>query len=113
MELKEGMYVRTKKGTFDRLIYKRKNEEENYIWYNFEERGAITNPENYMLKASFNLIDLIEVGDYVNGLKVIEVRNDIKGFGVIIFDENTSIHEWQISSIVTKEQFSQMEYKVG
>lgn len=57
---------------------------------------------------SFNPIDLIEVGDYVNGYKVTS-KDQFLGFGN---------HDWyildnEIKSIVTKEQFSSLEYKVN
>ena len=58
--------------------------------------------------SSPNIIDLIEVGDYVNGYKVTS-KDQFLGFGN---------HDWymtndEIKSIVTKEQFESMEYKVG
>ena len=65
--------------------------------------------------SSPNIIDLIEVGDYVNGFKVDEI--DEKG----IYNYN-SYDGWRINiascnddikSVVTKEQFSQMEYRIG
>lgn len=63
------------------------------------------------------LIDLIEVGDYVNGHKVLDIAqapekvlylNDISQKGALI-----PVCDYQIKSIVTKEQFKSMEYKVG
>lgn len=68
--------------------------------------------------SSPNIIDLIEVGDYVNGYLVTDVykpdgnevfrieieRDTLKGH---IIDKSS-----QIKSIVTKEQMEQMEYKV-
>ena len=72
--------------------------------------------QNYfseLRKSSKNIIDLIEVGDYVNGLKVEGVNNEIKGFGTIIFSKDSSIMEDYIYSIVTKEQFESMEYKIN
>lgn len=65
-------------------------------------------PEDMITKASHNIIDLIELGDYVNGCEVTS-KGQFLGFGN---------HDWymldnEIKSIVTKEQFSQMEYKVG
>ena len=60
-------------------------------------------------KYSFNIIDLIEVGDYVNGYKVTYVYpNLLKVDSADIWE----IHSSDIKSIVTKEQFSQMEYKI-
>ena len=58
--------------------------------------------------ASYNIIDLIEVGDYVNGFPVIHKENDILKCGLLVqFKEN------EIKSIVTKEQFEAMTYKVS
>ena len=74
-----------------------------------------------IVKHSKNIIDLIEVGDYVNGYRVTESKykqfdkyyfididcNDISfgwGIGVIPVDE--------IKSIATHEQFESIEYKV-
>lgn len=65
--------------------------------------------ENDVVKSSPNIIDLIEIGDYFNGHRVIfKGKNEIQ-LVTGIFDINKII----IKSIVTKEQFSQMEYNVG
>lgn len=58
---------------------------------------------------SDNPIDLIEVGDYVNGYKVIYVHpNLIKVDSADIWE----IHSCDIKSIVTKEQFESIKYEV-
>lgn len=57
---------------------------------------------------SHNIIDLIEEGDYVNGSKVSIVESEF-----IYWETGNAIHHKYIENIVTKEQFSQMEYKVG
>lgn len=62
------------------------------------------------VKTSYDILDLIEVGDYVNGCKVTSIEEN----GLLGFDN----HDWylrseEIKSIVTKEQFSQMEYRIG
>ena len=66
------------------------------------------------IKASHNIIDLIEVGDYVNGREVVDIFYDVNDnvmnvcvLGSIVYDNN------EIKSIITKEQFEQMAYKVG
>ena len=71
--------------------------------------------------ASFNIIDILEVGDYVNGSEVLGFENkyieeDDKyvPFGVITencyLDNNKSwIIEKEIKSAVTKEQFESMK----
>lgn len=79
---------------------------------------------NDVIKSSPNIIDLIEVGDYVNGSKIIELATNIDGkilyleTDITEFDNvyacgNINIYEKDIKSIVTKEQFSQMEYRIG
>ena len=69
-------------------------------------------------KASQNVIEIVQVGDYVNGERVI-------GFGASYYDggtiERTSLTldktvtclDSEIKSIVTKEMFSSMEYRLG
>lgn len=62
-----------------------------------------------VIKASHELIDLIEVGDYVNGKEVTYVYpNLIKVDSTDIWE----IHSCDIKSIVTKEQFENMKYEV-
>ena len=74
--------------------------------------------------ASHNIIDLIEVGDYVNGYKVILTGIEELGHKFITLDWDIHCEglHWgkcneienseDIKSIVTKEQFESMEYKV-
>ena len=75
-------------------------------------------------KHSKNIIDLIEVGDYVNGMLVVSVTEiilDDKSIKEkIVFvnrDENCTLKPLQISNediktIVTKEKFASMEYRL-
>ena len=65
-----------------------------------------------IIKSSPNIIDLIEVGDYVDRLRVVEKQ---EGYIVLeTFDERIFIYKNEpIKSIVTKEQFKEMEYKVN
>lgn len=65
-----------------------------------------------IIKSSPNIIDLIEVGDYVNGGQVREIKK-----GYIRISGGKSIWEYldnlkDIKSILTKEQFENMEYKL-
>ena len=116
MKLEVGMYVRTI-GGIERL----KKENDNG-W--FFEKSMIIKPDNiekYIIKASFNIIDLIEVGDYVNGYYVEEVRDVFDGkdtytriclaSGCNYFQPDITEKE-DIKSIVTKEKFESMSYKV-
>ena len=75
MKLREGMYVRTKKG-IGRVTECTKHESWGYIVKVLGQYSCYAHTSNGKLsdviKASDNLIDLIEVGDYVNGYKVEE-----------------------------------------
>lgn len=77
---------------------------------------------NNIRKFSYNIIDLIEVGDYVNGHKVIEVDlDDIDDYGnnfkYIKTEHDFTLNHWvkenEIETIVIREMFESMEYKVG
>ena len=113
LELRENMYIRTKDGIIDKVI----------IDYNGHcaspncECKHISCAKNYydedkIVKVSYNIIDILEVGDYVNGCKVHRISNCI----TIILDNEKNI-SWvkpsDIKSIVTHEQMEQMAYKVG
>lgn len=76
-----------------------------------------------IVKSSPNIIDLIEVGDYVNGCKIIELTTNIDGkvlyletditeFDNIYACGHINIYENDIRTIATKEQFKNIEYEV-
>lgn len=63
-----------------------------------------------IIKSSKNLIDLIEVGDYVNGFKV---DKDEIGLKIEMYNDNCSyLMNSGIKTIITKEQIKEMEYTV-
>lgn len=75
-----------------------------------------------ILKHSKNIIDLIEVGDYVNGYEVVGIMEKLQTGEIYLqltldyTDLETGgnmICNKDIKSIVTKEMFSSVEYKVG
>ena len=111
--LEDGMYVRTNEG-IDKFEYKYKHNEYDFYIYHFQKRN-MSNPEFYIIgKPSFNLTELIEKGDYVNGVRITEIK-DGKPFKEDYNDPYFSYYfeEEDIKSIVTKEQFESMKYKVG
>lgn len=120
MEIKEGMYVRIKANnvTYIRQIIE-VCKDIRYATYKVDKpfcNQTGLSPKK-IIKASFNIIDLIEVGDYVNGEKV-DFKNEfeddyyIKGYGGNGFEIDFE-HQEDIETIVTKEQFEGMQYKVG
>ena len=65
-------------------------------------------------KFSYNIIDILEVGDYVNGNPVCIIKEDEHNRKWIYTDSNYKYGylEEEIKSILTHEQFEQMAYKV-
>lgn len=119
MELKVGMYVRTEKG-IGRVTEHTKHESWGYIVKVLGQYSCYTHTSNGelsdVIKASDNLIDLIEVGDYVNGEKVTSAepvdKKDIErylGFG---YYDYYIYNSEDIKDIVTKEQFESIKYEV-
>ena len=121
MKLEVGMYVRGKyyqyRGKIGKIIKNYNNDLE--IAYangvlkttvgSFLDDNTDINGRQY--KASYNIMDLIEVGDYVNGEKVL-LKNEgyIKvGTGRDYIVVN---NEKFIKSIVTKEQFESIKYSL-
>ena len=105
--MKVGDYVRTKYGEICKLnniIY----QDDNYIQY---QLGGRLEDKDF-LKSSPNIMDLIEVGDYVDRLRVTGKQEDY--IEVETFDEKIIIYKNEhIKSVLTKEQFERMEYKIG
>ena len=98
MEIKVNDYVRTKKGQ----IYKITDLKGYY-----ENDKLIEDRQYVYIDNHFS-----EVGDYVDKLRVVDKYEDY--IVVETFDERIVIQkEDTIKSIVTKEMFEQMEYKVG
>lgn len=107
MKLEVGMYVRTNRGYIDKI--KKIFEEGDKVFCTEKEGIHFT---ELIAKASHNIIDLIEVGDYVNGNEV--VYSTLKdGGNIVIYKTGFCANNEEIKSIVTKEQFESMSYKVG
>lgn len=119
MTLEVGMYVRFKDKngcTYIRKVIDGYKEH----WYGCKvDKNANNVPyvsDKNIINYSYNIIDLIEVGDYVNGKQVIETyyKSDEK-WHLEIVDSRLLTHDElkhvNIQSIVTKEQFESMEYK--
>ena len=74
--------------------------------------GLVIDESNLVKEPSPNIMDLIEVGDYVNGIKVQDV------IGCLLAFDGGQDGEWyieteeDIKSIVTHEQFESMQYNL-
>ena len=127
MKLEEGMYVRTEFGIGSYI--KDYTNSQGLTWRVLEGCYNPDNQEDFatlfcdceIIKASHNIIDLIEVGDYVNGYKVSNKGNDYILGRFVQCDypvqagttNHYRFYEEDIKLIVTKEQFERMSYKVG
>ena len=105
-----GDYVRTNDGYINKI--KKVNQWNVLVDARdlFGEEINIAN--NEIVKSSPNIIDLIEVGDYVNGYIVKDILDNGPN-GLVVKTAIDFLYEKDIKSIVTKEQFSQMEYRIG
>jgi hypothetical protein len=111
MDIEVGEYVRTKDGKIDKVI------NSNFYMGIYVECEKGLYLIKSMVKHSKKLIDLIEVGDYVNGYKVIKLKDGFaNGTMEIVLSNNTIIyrhHSEDIETILTKESYIANCYKVG
>ena len=117
MKLEVGLYFRTKDGIIGKIDSISEDGTEIYfdtkpIFGNGEEFGSKWCYSTDIIKASHNIIDLIEVGDYVNGCRVIKVNLEPPLKYVKCINDNC-FEEKEIKSILTKEQFENNCYKIG
>lgn len=122
MDIEVNEYVRTNKGNIGKVVEIRLGfNKDTQLYQNVYmlDNGLWTILE-YIVNHSKQLIDLIEVGDIVNGYRVINVINKepCPSGKCIDIDSNKDSSEctlWEedIKTILTKEQFEANCYKVG
>lgn len=130
MELKVGMQVRTEKGYIAKILgvdyllddngCELNNIEAVYLDKMVDEIGkdiyaGCVSQVFKKCRVRDNLIDLIEVGDYVNGDKVTEEMikmRDKQGVFGLPDKHRVFIDEIKVKNIVTKEQFASVKYEV-
>lgn len=124
MKLKEGMYIKTKLNDFCNMVAIRKIEEideddDNKFWiddYIIDTFGDEQNKlsEEDVDRASFDITDLIEIGDYVNGSPVCDIKQDENGKTWVYTDSEYRYGylKEEIKSVVTKEMFYLVKYEV-
>lgn len=111
MKLEVGMYVRTKDGYVSQYRYYDTTNMGKLLCIPLSNR-TFANIED-IIKASHNIIDLIEVGDYVNGYYVEDVLKTFVNVAVgSNYFQSPTIYEKNIKSIVTKEQFENIEVNI-
>lgn len=123
-KIEVGEYVKTKEGRiaqiksidyeakiyrFDRIIYINDFRMKEDVLYSNEMFKKL------IVKHSKQLIDLIEVGDFVNGMKILHIEdNKLYVEWDNEFDEFTGfLKNKNIETILTKEQYIAISYIVG
>ena len=117
MELKEGMYIRTRDGEIRQI----EEHFDNTFIVDDDLHCYYCEGHNYLreidvdfevLKASDEPIELIEVGDYVNGILISQIWEDADNIRISDKENYYQFTKDTVKSIVTKEQFESMSYKV-
>ena len=106
-EIKVGEYVRSDLGSIGKVT----RIENNVFLY--EDKELICFIDN-VVNHSKNIKDIIEIGDYINGVKVKCFFRDNLTHMVVIetVDKRKYYNDKIIHDIVTKEQFESIMYKV-
>ena len=114
MKLEVGQFARLKSGYICKIININDFREPN-MKYGVEAnylKDVMFIGDDDIQKASHNIIDILEVGDYVNGHRVEEIDFENEEiftdseyyFGIVEFNN--------VKSVITHEQMEQMAYKV-
>lgn len=110
--MKVGDYVRTEWGDIERIV--RVDNDNIIVEIEEDEDGRTYSKMCYkedIIKSSPNIIDILEVGDYVNGREIDFIDED----GLYSDYNNADYYYYKkedIKSIATKEQFKSIEYEV-
>jgi hypothetical protein len=125
-EISIGEYVRTETGHVGKLnkisTYIINNKDKTLFSTNFGNKTYFISYKD-IIKHSFNIIDLIELGDYVNGYMVLEKFTDpfikVKKIRVDFINRNwqgdcsdETYSNDEIETIITKEQIKKIEFRI-
>ena len=109
-DIEVGEYVRTKEGEIHKVI-KIIEDDGDWDYYCYGNNAGYFAMD--IANHSKHLIDLIEVGDYVNGKEVIEIIEINEKIYLITDYCPQNYIKTDIKTILTKEQFDANCYKVG
>lgn len=123
MKLEVGQFARLKSGYICKIININDFREPN-MKYGVEAnylKDVMFIGDDDIVKASYNIIDILEAGDYVNGQKIY-YDEELDFLYVQSFDGDGEFYQESITkqsfidnikSVITHEQMKQMAYKVG
>lgn len=128
MKIEVGMYVRLDTGKIGKVIYikEKSNYPYDYLRITLDSERYSRTTRN-VVKASYDIIDLIEVGDIIRFKELrTHLTNDssTKFYGIYVYDihdeeefknikKEIKNHKIELLDVLTKEQFELMKYKVG
>lgn len=121
-DIEVGEYIRTNKGNIGKIVEIRLGFNKDTQLYQdiYILDNGLWTVLDYIVKHSKQLIDIIEVGDLVNGYKVINVINEGPCPSGKYVDMDSSkdssectLWEEDIETILTKESYMANCYKVG
>lgn len=118
MEIEIGEYGRTNKGKIFIFAWLENSDGKRYTNKVLLGNGKIFENKFYyfdygeeIVKHSKDIIDLVEAGDYVNG-KLIHKIDKGPNYCYLYYGNCKTFVDYQIKTIVTKEQMASIEYKV-
>ena len=111
LELKENMYIRTKDGYISQYKYYDTTNMGKLLCIPLSN-GTFANIED-IVKTSYNIIDILEKGDCVNGVEVENIDDEQITMSDMQVPILKSIANGMIKSVITHEQMEQIAYKVG
>lgn len=95
-EIKVGDYLRTKKGKI----------------FQYGKGRAYLGKDNAIVKHSKVLSEVVEVGDWVNGKRIHKIDRG-KNYCYLYYGNCKTFVDYQIKTILTKEQYMQNCYKIA
>ena len=128
LELRENMYVRNWYGRIAKIEYIEDNTAycDDWLYQSYEDHITFINLDDEddideILKTSYNITDILEIGDYVNGHEVKDIDYafddialNVKKPRIVPYIDNIkNAYIDNIKSVITHEQMEQMAYKVG
>lgn len=108
--IKKDDYARINTGQIVKIIGIKENEvDKKAIYFNIYNEDWCNSAavENF----SENIIDLIEVGDYVNGKRIHKIDKG-QNYCYLYYGNCKTFVDYQIKTILTKEQYMQNCYKI-
>lgn len=112
-DLKIGDYVRTKYG-ISKIEKIEDDKTHKTTWYTVDKAQyhSFLVREQEIIKASDKLIDILNVGDFLDNHCIVRIENNTCYMNDGWFINENDIEDL-VTFICTKEQFEQISYKVG